>query len=256
MTGIDHLLKLYARKRYTKLIREGLEFIIANQQAIPAGWGFRADQRNPVPRMVLFQATSYDYRNRTNSPIELTININRLVTFTHDGRTQTCYLNECKFENLSSTWIWGIAERVGDLLFLLLPKERITITRILSCHNAAVQSNLIRTFGDKEFFNKLNATIIHQDGENQLLRVRVGRGIDIMMVKVIDSTTGHPHLLRVPPSVPVNAADGRPLRRIRAGIHPGHFNQPPLMAPMRTCKQAIAWTFNMKESEYHPEKET
>lgn len=47
----------------------------------------------------------------------------------------------------------------------------------------------------------------------------------MQLVKVKDSTTGDSYLLRVPPH-------------------------------MKTCKQAVAWTFSLEEIEYNPVKET
>jgi hypothetical protein len=47
----------------------------------------------------------------------------------------------------------------------------------------------------------------------------------LTILKVIDSTRKAPHLLRVP-------------------------NE------MRTCKEAVAWTFGMTPDEYHPLRET
>ena len=70
-----------------------------------------------------------------------------------------------------------------------------------------------------------NVRVIHQDGEEQLLSFRFTEyGEPTRMVKVIDTTTKKPYLLRVPPDV-------------------------------NTVLEAKAWTFDLQPSEYYPLKE-
>ena len=154
-------------------------------------------------------------------------------------KSDSCPLEDFRPEALKKWDVHVMADRIGDALYLLLPQDEITVAHILHCHNSTVQNNLITRYGEKEFFAKLNPQVIHQDGDNQLLEIRVDRNI-IMLVKVKDSTTGQTYLLRVPPFIEIQPNKGG-----------GHTSR----LPMSTCKQAIAWTFGLKKNEYSPEKE-
>jgi len=261
LTDIEHLVKLYNRKRYTKLIRDGLPYIIVHNEQLPQGWGLFYPTRLHAARLLLFEGLIYGV-GRVHLSIDIDYIVHRILWGTATPpkiiHETSCHLNEWRIEGMSPSQIQLIGQRVGNLIYLLLPKEMISVTRILSCENSAIQSNLIAKYGEKEFFSKLNAPIIHQDGDSQLLRVTINR-IEMMMVKVVDATTKQTYLLRVPPRVPVLDNKGREIpRRIRSIRDPPRVPgvQPePITVPMKTCRQAIAWTFNMKENEYHPEKE-
>ena len=97
---------------------------------------------------------------------------------------------------------------------------------ITKISNATLRREALNFYGVEKFFKNMKTQKIHQDGKNELLTLRWHGGeTPITMVKVIDSTTKDVYLLRVPPD-------------------------------MKTVRQAIAWTFHMKEKEYHPVKET
>ena len=98
---------------------------------------------------------------------------------------------------------------------------------ILKVRNADIRAYLMREYGVARWFNDMGAIIIHEDGDRKLLRVSADKsqmGENMVMVQVIDSTTKEVYLLRVPPT-------------------------------MKTCKEAVAWTFRMNKDQYHPTRE-
>lgn len=115
--------------------------------------------------------------------------------------------------------------RLGDVLLLKkLEDGKLEARDIVRCRNVRIREFLLQRYGFEKFAKELNCKIIHKDGENELLRVSSGEE-PIMMVKVRDPSTGRFHIIRVPPT-------------------------------MKTCREAIAWTFGMAEEEYKPIKET
>lgn len=77
-------------------------------------------------------------------------------------------------------------------------------------------------------FPKIEIEPIHRDGDYFLFELFDSSGTRLKgyhYVRVTDSSTGEHHFLSVPDK-------------------------------MKTCKEAIAWTFYMKSPEYHPLKET
>ena len=109
---------------------------------------------------------------------------------------------------------------------LFLQKKQVKARDILRCSNVEIRKILLADFGFKKFVEELGGTIIHSDGDSELILLRIRKKEEpLMVVKVQDSTTKETYILRVPPHV-------------------------------RTCKEAIAWTFSMDESEYNPVIET
>jgi hypothetical protein len=101
------------------------------------------------------------------------------------------------------------------------PKD---ITRV---RNADIRAWLMREYGVSKWFNDMGAITIHEDGDKKLLRLsadKTSMAENMVMVQVIDSTTKEVYLLRVPPD-------------------------------MKTCKEAVAWTFRMDKGQYNPTKE-
>ena len=91
---------------------------------------------------------------------------------------------------------------------------------------------MIEAMGADNFFRQLDAQVIHSDidgcgNTRQLLRIplsdtEVGY---VQAVKVVCPATGRVYHLGVPPTV-------------------------------KTCQEAVASTFGIKQDEYHPERET
>lgn len=116
-------------------------------------------------------------------------------------------------------------ESNGDIKdYLLLLKDKVSPKEALSAKNAEVRRYLIKKVGYNALKKKLNATVIHTDGANELIDVKIGEETE-RYVKVKDNSTSREYLLYV-----------------------GQWN--------KTCKQAIAWTFNLSESTYKPVLET
>lgn len=88
-----------------------------------------------------------------------------------------------------------------------------------------LQQMLSDGFGTRNYFEELDAEIIHQDGANYLIRYYLQGSQYHQYVRVKDSTTGNYYFLRVDPE-------------------------------LKTCREAIAWTFGLSEDDYHPIMET
>lgn len=110
--------------------------------------------------------------------------------------------------------------------FFKLLEGKTTAQIITQINNATLRREALNYYGLEKFFKEMNAHVVHQDGKQQLLTLKWHKNEEpIAMVKVIDNTTKDVYLLRVPPD-------------------------------MQTVKQAVAWTFSIKPSDYHPIKET
>jgi len=100
---------------------------------------------------------------------------------------------------------------------------------VLKMRNAFHRRVCTEVLGYSRFLSQLSCKIIQKDGEQELVVIPaevLGRDWEeIYLVKVKCPSTGAFYTLRVPPV-------------------------------MKTVKQAVAWTFGVKEDEYQPEKET
>ena len=229
MLTIDQLLKLYTRGRLNKLLREGMEFLRAHADELPADMSARVTLHHDVQDRVEFSFRNFSFFITTNDLIRKTSSTVEIPYADH------------RFEGLRTYEVENFARTVGEFIFLLVPREKLSITQILHCNNSTIQSRLISTYGEKEFFARLKAVRVHKDGDNELLKVTLGFRAELWMVKVVDTTTKQVYLLRVPPQVEVKPRT--PTSRA-------------VMMPMKTCKQAIAWTFGLKTVEYHPDGES
>lgn len=97
----------------------------------------------------------------------------------------------------------------------------IKLDDILKTKNAELKHKLLTTFGYEEFLKVSKYSVIDENGDDQLIKIEP----DIYFAYVKDASTPRKYLLRVPPN-------------------------------MRGIKQAIAWTFNMRENEFRPLVET
>lgn len=104
--------------------------------------------------------------------------------------------------------------------FLLIFAKKPVVEDVLKIRNAELKSYVINRIGYEKIRDGLNAKVIHTDGDSELLKIK-----EDVFVKVKDSSTDRQYLLSVPDN-------------------------------MERCKQAIAWTFSMKEEEYNPIIET
>ena len=100
-------------------------------------------------------------------------------------------------------------------------KKDLDPSEVLTAKNAEVRRFLMKRVGYEQVKEAVKAQVVHHDGTSELLKFADGD----MYVKVQDSSTEREYLLYVPGN-------------------------------MKTCKQAIAWTFGLGEAEYQPLIET
>lgn len=105
--------------------------------------------------------------------------------------------------------------------YLLLINQDLDPSEVLTAKNAEIRRYLMKRVGYEQVKDAVKAQVVHRDGTSELLKFADGD----MYVKVQDSSTGSEYLLYVPDN-------------------------------MKTCKQAIAWTFGLEEDEYLPLIET
>jgi len=111
-------------------------------------------------------------------------------------------------------------------LMHLVKSNGLTARRIMRERHVAVRAALIEAMGYARFLHQRKHKVINRDGDSSLVRVDwYPRQEAIYLVKVRCPSTGAYYALRVPPGV----------RRVR---------------------EALAWTFGIKEEEYHPEEES
>jgi len=110
--------------------------------------------------------------------------------------------------------------------------DSLTITEVLAHPNTEVRYVGIKIVGMDRVLDSNNTTIIHKDKQKNQILFQI-KGIfeePVSYVKVVNSTqepdgTYKDYYLCVPPTV-------------------------------KTCQQAVAWTFRLEENEYQPEQET
>jgi len=110
--------------------------------------------------------------------------------------------------------------------------DSLTITEVLAHPNTEVRYVGIKIVGMDKVLDSENTTIIHKDKQKNQILFQI-KGIfeePVSYVKVVNSTqepdgTYKDYYLCVPPTV-------------------------------KTCQQAVAWTFRLEEQEYQPEQET
>jgi hypothetical protein len=113
-------------------------------------------------------------------------------------------------------------EFAADAQIAVKLEENIDVTAadILACKNQEIKQQALKRFGYENFVRDAKMEEIDKDGENSLLKAD-----EIVFAYVKDSSTTRRYLLRVPPT-------------------------------MKTVRQAIAWTFNLRHDEYRPLIET
>lgn len=114
--------------------------------------------------------------------------------------------------------------------FVLTRPERITVEHIRSEENAEVRRIMIERYGPSRFILDSKAEVLHQDEFGTLYRAPLENDEPLVMVRVVNSTpepdgSRREYFLRVPPLI------------------------------MR-AREAVAWTFGLRETEYSPEAQT
>jgi len=110
--------------------------------------------------------------------------------------------------------------------------DSLTITEVLAHPNTEVRYVGIKIVGMDRVLESNNTTIIHKDKQKNQILFQIKGIFDepVSYVKVVNSTqepdgTYKDYYLCVPPTV-------------------------------KTCQEAVAWTFRLEEQEYQPEQET
>lgn len=115
---------------------------------------------------------------------------------------------------------------IPDIMVLVKLEENqfLNVQDVLSVRNMEVQQRALKAVGYERFRAEADMTVIDVDGDDQLVAINAAGG-NIVFAYVKDSSTPRRYLLRVPPD-------------------------------MQRVKQAIAWTFNLREDQYRPLIET
>lgn len=111
--------------------------------------------------------------------------------------------------------------------FLLFSRgDALTAREVIACRNVEVRSTLLGRLGWERVLAEIGGQVLSESDEGLLIRAELGDHLEpLVVVKVFDSTSGQPYVLRVPPDV-------------------------------RDVHAAIAWTFSLLPGEYQPRKET
>lgn len=120
----------------------------------------------------------------------------------------------------------GLAGAALQVALLIKSREGIIKAReILDIRNAEQRREAMDRYGTEHCMNDLDATVLHTDGDNYLCSLeRPGEELFVFL-NVKDTSTPRRYLIRVPPT-------------------------------MERVKQALAWTFDLKEEEYVLEQES
>ncbi|MEK6647576.1 MAG: toxin-antitoxin system YwqK family antitoxin [Candidatus Firestonebacteria bacterium] len=104
--------------------------------------------------------------------------------------------------------------------------EKIKAEQIIAEPNAEVRRIMLELMGYEKFLTQMPHCVVHKKGEYSLVRINRYRREEenIMLLKAKCSSSGVWYTLRVPPD-------------------------------MKTCKEALAWTFNISPKEYVLEEE-
>ena len=175
--------------------------------------------------------------NRSNTEVKVTAN---LVQYVVDGRLHRADGPAVITSNGTKWYYW---KNVFIEPSLYLRKDTIPATEVLNIRNVEVRRSMIELIGWESFIARANPKVVDQDKVSGAILYRVEMPRDdqdepLVVVKAIDGTVSR-------------NADGKDHRR-------EYFLRVP--PTMKTCKEAIAWTFAMdqkeearRQREYSPE---
>ena len=122
------------------------------------------------------------------------------------------------------TYVRGV--RISGELSRHIDNRTLAANHILKITNSAVRRICLEELGYGRFLSQVPHEVADKDGEYELVKIDWHKREEpIFLVKVKCPSTGAFYTLRVPPA-------------------------------MKTVKEAVAWTFGLKGSEYSPEAET
>lgn len=117
----------------------------------------------------------------------------------------------------------------GYLLFDKLRNGTLRAKEIVNCKNIEIRRLLLEQFGYEKFLKELKGVVVHSEGSSKLITIDAkwaGRDEEpIKLVKVKCPSSGRMYVLRVSPN-------------------------------MKTCREAVASTFNLSTEDYNPKIET
>jgi len=123
----------------------------------------------------------------------------------------------------TAVWAWHGVQVPEDVI---MHPENITVERVRDEANAEVRRVMLERFGQDRYIQELGLRPVHEDETGQLFRTEFKNDPEVLtMVRVVDTSTGRPYFLRVPPD-------------------------------MQTAKEAVAWTFDVPPQEYSPRAES
>ncbi|NQT23171.1 MAG: hypothetical protein HQ579_07025 [Candidatus Omnitrophica bacterium] len=112
--------------------------------------------------------------------------------------------------------------KISNRLYARMENKELSAQDIIKIKNAAVRRICLEELGYARFLSQVEHKVIDRDGEYELIKIDWHKREEPMhLLKVKCPSTGAYYTLRVPPH-------------------------------MKTAKQAVAWTFHMKKSEYNP----
>jgi len=127
---------------------------------------------------------------------------------------------------LVSAKVYLSGREVPEEIAELILDEKLNANHILEIKNAQYRQFCLEEFGYERFLSQMKHKVIEKEGEQELVRINWVKSEEpIYLVKVKCPSTGAYYTLRVPPTA-------------------------------QTVKEAVAWTFNMKDLEYTPLAET
>lgn len=129
--------------------------------------------------------------------------------------------------------------------WVIMNPEKITLRRILKEQNIELRRVLIERFGEGRFIKELGAEKIHEDKYGILWEARR----DKLMENKIDSLSDR-DVVRI-------FGHNRRIKYVQVqDASTPHEYFIPVPSTMKRAKQAIAWSFQLKEEEYNPQIET
>ncbi|MBX9686274.1 MAG: hypothetical protein K2X27_06200, partial [Candidatus Obscuribacterales bacterium] len=131
------------------------------------------------------------------------------------------------FEDAYKVYAW---KGINIKAELIENKNAVSVLRIKQCKNVETRRVMIDIYGQARFLQDAGANLIHVDECGSLYKIQLPGDEPLVMVKVVNSTAEadgsfKEYFLAVPPNI-------------------------------SRAREAVAWTFNMPESEYAPHTQT
>lgn len=209
-------------------LAEAIRMISLNRERIPArywdGDTLKISQEETRLERQDNMVTSFTMEGRKGDVCKLIVTTNNYTdTYECGGEEFGQHITQIRLDNFE-------AKKLKELY--ILSKEHVTLADLVHCENMEIRRDAIKKMGYEEI--KKNAFIIDSFEDYDLLDLRFGGEDFGRFLKMIDSTSKETYLLQVPRT--------RDFGTIKI--------------PMKKAKQALAWSFDKQERNYHPEIET